>query len=85
MKTIQLTDTEARIDKIETANGVTTVSLEWGGPDDRLIHDFDTDLLGDVQSTGTNGNAGRAGWAGLFGPCKLNEGDVIPYVAPENE
>jgi hypothetical protein len=32
MQTIQLTDTEARIAKIEAAEGSTTVTLEWGGP-----------------------------------------------------
>ncbi len=82
MKTIQLTDTEARIGKIETnENGVTTVDLIWGGPDDRSMGEFDLSLLGDVQDHGTNGNAGRSGWAILFGACKLNVDDILPLRA----
>ena len=80
MKTIQLTDKSARIEKIETANEIVTVLLEWGGPDDKLIHDFDLDRLGVVTGSGTNGNAGRTGWVVLAGASKLNEGDEIPAL-----
>ncbi len=84
MQTIQLTDREARISKIESSNGTTTVSLEWGGPDDRHISDFQLGKLGKACSglgIAYGGND-RSGWAVLDGDCLLDEGDTIPVVPP---
>ena len=81
MKTeIQLTDTEARISSIEDNGGVITVNLEWGGPDDRDVYDFDLARIGDVAAQGANL---RTGWVVLEGPCKLEEGDTIPLEPQE--
>jgi len=81
MKTeIQLTDTEARICKIEDTGGVITVNLDWGGPDDREVYDFDLARIGDVAAQG--GNL-RTGWVVLEGPCKVKEGDKIPLEPQE--
>jgi len=80
MKTIKLTDKEARISKIETdADGLITVSLVWGGPNDNQMEAFDIDQMGGVMSYGTNGNAGRSGWVILDGMNPgWNVGDIIP-------
>ena len=80
MKTIKLTKNQARISAIKTKENITTVDLEWGGPDDHQLSDFDIKKLGDVFSHGTNGNAGRTGWVVLHGDCKLSEGETIPLV-----
>lgn len=77
-----LTDKEACITKIETGNGITTITLEWGGPDDRTMADFDRDLLGDVVDCGDNCRA-AGGWVIVNGSCLLGEGDTIPYVPGE--
>lgn len=82
---IHLTDTEARIARIENKDGIVTVELEWGGPDDNLVDDFDLAKLGKVSASGSNGNAGRTGWAVLDGSCKLNEGDTIPVLTADEE
>jgi hypothetical protein len=79
MKTIKLTDTAARISKIDGS----TVELEWGGPNDRMIYEFDLSRLGKVTDSGTTGNAGRSGWAILDGPCQLAIGDTIPFKEAE--
>lgn len=81
MKTINLNDTEARISNIDGS----TVELEWGGPDDRMVYDFDLSKLGNVTDSGTNGNAGRTGWAILDGPCNLAVGDTIPLAATDTD
>ena len=77
-----LTDKEARITKIETGNGITTICLEWGGPDDRTMTDFDCAGLGDVVDCGDNPRA-AGGWVIVNGPCRLSEGDSIPHVPDE--
>jgi hypothetical protein len=79
MKTINFNDTEARISNIDGS----TVELEWGGPDDRMVYEFDLSKLGKVAEYGTNGNAGRTGWAILDGPCNLAVGDTIPLAVCE--
>ena len=79
---ITLTDKKARITKIETGNGITTISLEWGGPDDRTMTDFDIDILGDVVDSGDNHRA-TGGWVIVNGYCFLSEGDSIPFVQGE--
>lgn len=84
MKTIQLTDKAARVAKIEDLRGVVTVDLEWGGPDDRTVEDFDLAKLGKVFRAGTNGNAGLSGWVTLEGACLLAVGDTIPATEVDN-
>lgn len=81
-KTIKLTDKEARVATVENALGVITVGLEWGGPGDRMITDFDLSKLGNVSSCGTNGSSGRSGWVTLDGAVLLAVGDTVPAVEP---
>lgn len=75
---------QATITKIETDDfGNATVSLEWGGPDDHEVTDFDLCRLGTLV-TGIcpcGGNL-RAGWVVLDGACLKKVGDLIPYVHP---
>lgn len=81
---ITLTDKEARIDAINVdAVGVTTVTLEWGGPEDREVYDFDVSLLGDIFTSDTEGH-GR-GWVVLEGECLLKVGDTLPFVSEDEE
>lgn len=80
MNTIQLTDTAARIASITPKNGITTVELEWSG--DHPLEHFDITKLGEV--TGHGGNL-CGGWAVLYGPCILNEGDTIPLIPTDEE
>ena len=77
-----LKDTEARISKITNDHGVVTVELEWGGPSDRGITDFDLDRLGKIaKGLGTpHGGNLRSGWVILDGECDLEEGDTIPVL-----
>lgn len=86
MQTIQLKDTEARIAKIEVAEGSTTVTLEWGGPDDMYVQHFDIDRLGKLCRGIGQPYGGNlcGGWVMLDGPCLLKEGDVIPALEREN-
>lgn len=86
MTKVQLTDTEARIAKIENNEGGTMVSLEWGGPDDMYIQHFDIDRLGALcRGVGLScGGTRNSGWVLLDGPCLLNEGDVIPALKTES-
>lgn len=74
MKTIELIDTEARVTSVSNDS----VELEWGGPDDRSVWDFDLAKLGgEVFDAGTNGNAGRTGWVVVYGAV-VKVGDTIP-------
>jgi hypothetical protein len=82
MKTIELTNTAARISSIEEKSGIFTVNLEWGGCPDRTINDFDLTPLGDVTASG--GNL-CGGWAVLYGDPLLQVGDTIPLLPPETE
>lgn len=87
MNTIILTDTEARIDSITTRDGITTVELEWGGPDDHSIYHFDLDrLCPDTRERhrSCGGNLVR-GWVNFFGECLLKEGDTIPLLETDEE
>lgn len=68
---------EAQITKITTTANTTTVELEWGGPYDLEVHDFDLTKLGEVVSYG--GDL-RRGWVVLEGKCALKEGDTIPLL-----
>lgn len=79
MKTIELTDRAARIVSLEEKAGIITVDLEWCGPNDRAVYDFDLSKLGEVTSSGGNS---RTGWAVLYGPCLLQVGDTIPLLPP---
>lgn len=75
MKTIELTNTAARISSIIETNGIFTVNLEWGGPSDRSIADFELSLFGKVTASGGNT---RTGWVTLDGDPGRAEGDTIP-------
>ena len=78
MQTIHLTDTAARIASIEHNHTCALAALEWGGPDDRDISDFDLPQLGAILNRGMERMRARAGWVLLAGPCSLNVGDSIP-------
>ena len=78
MQTIHLTDTAARIASIEHNHPCALAALEWGGPDDRDISDFDLPQLGAILNRGMERMRARAGWVLLAGPCSLNVGDSIP-------
>jgi|APGre2960657404_1045060.scaffolds.fasta_scaffold25773_3 hypothetical protein len=77
----------ATITRIEDNQGIKTVHLEWSGPDDHTVEDFDLDQLGQ-RCTGigrsTGGNL-RGGWVILEGECQLHEGDTISLLATETE
>lgn len=80
-----MTTTVATITKIEDNQGIQTVNLEWSGPDDHTIEDFDLDQLGQQCSgigKATGGNLCN-GWVVLEGQCKLTEGDTIPLLPSE--
>ncbi len=77
MSIIHLTDTAARIASLEEKGGIITVNLEWGGPNDRVVTDFDLGQLGEVTACGGNNSTG---WAVLYGPCLLQIGDTIPLL-----
>lgn len=77
MKNIKLDDKSAMLVKIEDLRGVITVELEWGGPNDRTVEDFELEKLGKVFRAGTNGNAGRSGWVTLEGSCNMSVGQTI--------
>lgn len=80
MPTIQLTDQAARIAKITPHPHGDTIELEWGGPDDRDVCDFDLARLGRVQSHGGNLTGG---WVKLsFDHCQLPVGATIPHLCP---
>lgn len=79
MKTIELTDHAARIASLEEKAGIITVNLEWGGPNDRTVNDFDLAQLGDVTACGGNNSTG---WVVLYGRCLVAEGDTIPLLPP---
>ena len=93
MKTIMLTDKEARIASIEIddhESGQTTVTFEWGGPDDRDVVDFDVlslsgeshfrDITWDSESTGKR-NAWVIYHDGINSGWKV--GDTIPLLHRE--
>jgi hypothetical protein len=80
-KQIEMKDTEARIVEIDREAGI--VTLEWGGPEDREVYDFDLDKLGEVMSHGEDNQSGRKGWVSLKGDCKLAVDDLIPLVMCE--
>lgn len=80
---IILKDTEARIESIEQHFGFEVVILEWGGPSDREINDFELDRLGDVESRGTLNYRARAGWVVLNGRCNMRLGETIPLLQPK--
>jgi hypothetical protein len=82
MTTINLNDTSARISKIEISEAGTMVSLEWGGPNDRTLQEFDLHRIGRVSKAGQSGSTG---WVLLDGDCALREGDVIPLDAASVE
>jgi hypothetical protein len=79
MKTIELTDLAARISSITETNGIFTVNLEWGGPSDRSITDFELSLLsGHLGSITASGGNTRNGWVTLDGDPGMSEGDTLP-------
>ncbi len=81
MKTIELTNTAARISSIEEKSGIFTVNLEWGGPSDRSVSDFDIDLLANhLGSITASGGDTRRGWVTLDGDPGVSEGDTIPLL-----
>ncbi len=85
MNAIQLSDKCARVAKIEDNGGLTGVRLEWSGPDDHVMSDFDLSRLGKVNA-GVGGGFGgnlRGGWIILDGPCLLTEGETIPLMPTE--
>jgi hypothetical protein len=82
MKTITLTDTEATITNIESRDYGTLVELEWSGPDDHTIRDFDLSKLGKFDGKATSsGSTLRRGWVIIEGDCALSEWDTIPLAA----
>lgn len=79
--------TTATIISIEDNQGIKTVNLEWSGPDDHTVEDFDLDQLGERCKgiIGATGGNLRSGWVVLEGDCKLNEGDTINLLPREEE
>lgn len=78
---------KATITRIESRDGLTTVDLEWGGPDDTRIWDYDLGRLaksGKVSTSGMNGNASRSGWVIFWGECNLAVGDSVPRLPEES-
>ena len=71
---IKLTDTHARIASIDADNFGDIVILEWGGPSDRTVTDFELARLGRVVSSGGNQSTG---YVILSETCKMQVGDVI--------
>jgi hypothetical protein len=73
MSTIKFSDTEATITKIEKRTFGTVVDLEWSGPDDHSIDDFDVSQLGQKYNGGMHATGGtlRSGWVILEGECAL--------------
>lgn len=85
MNSSTLTDQQALIYRVATMGDLTTVDLEWGGPEDRKITDFDTSLLGDGQTVVQLGGTLKSGWVVLDGPCLLKVGDTIPLKTDKPE
>lgn len=82
MDNITLTDTEARVTEVAENHGITTVKLEWGGPSDRVIEDFQIDVLGEIFK-GVHqpfGSCGNQGWVILEWVNDPEVGDIIPLV-----
>jgi hypothetical protein len=73
---------KATITSIEETQGIYTVNLEWIGPDDHTVEDFDLDQLGPRCSGigGATGGTLRSGWVVLEGQCPLKVGDTIPLL-----
>lgn len=77
MNTIHLTATEARIKSIDTdINGISTIEIEWGGPDDHTVEDFDLDCL--TEGTYKAGGTLTSGWVVITDPCLKQVGDTLP-------
>lgn len=78
---IHLTDTAARIAAVEEKSGSWTVTLEWGGPSDRTITDFEISRLeGYVGKITASGGTGRTGWVILDDEPDAKIGDSIPLL-----
>ena len=84
---IQLSDKKATITKIEKRTFGTVVELEWCGPDDHSIDDFDVSLLGKKYNGGMHATGGtmRSGWVILETECALEKWDTIPLLETEEE
>jgi hypothetical protein len=75
----------ARITRINTNEGTTTVDIEWSG-DDAAVTDFDLARLGKI-ATGIGAACGgnmRSGWVVLDGRCALSIGSEIPHLQAMN-
>lgn len=77
-------DEAARIVSIERENGIATVNIEWGGPNQRTVTDFDLIQLGDVVDCGDTPHA-SGGWVIVSGKCRKKVGSYIPYVPGESD
>jgi hypothetical protein len=73
----------AIITKIETRTFGVVVSLEWSGPDEYSINDFDLSLLGRLYNGAVHATGGtlRSGWCIIEGECQLSEWDTIPLLS----
>lgn len=84
MNTIKLTDTAARVSRVAENNGVWTVELEWGGPNDRTIDDFDLYKICDISDPAVSwGTNGRTGWMVILTRPTVTVGDSIPLAPAE--
>lgn len=75
----ELTDQRATITRITQGPLITSIGLQWGGPADRHVTDFNLSQLGSVQG---HGGCFQTGWVVLDGPCLLREGESIPLLKP---
>lgn len=58
-------------------HGVTVVRLEWNGPDDHVVYEFDLDSIGNCTSQG--GDL-RSGWVVVDGEVKVKRGDRVRLI-----
>ena len=65
----------ATVTSVEHGEYFDSVNLEWGGPFDRTLEDFCTEMLGDVTACGGNLSSG---WVILDGRTSLDKGATIP-------
>lgn len=71
----------ATITSIETdPQNFPLVNLEWEGPDDHDVYDFDLSALGEVHAYGRDLLSAHRGWVVLSGGCRMKPGQTIPCI-----
>lgn len=70
-------DTALVRDVSTDSRGISNVRLEWNGPDDHVIYEFDLDSIGNCISQG--GDL-RSGWVFVDGEVKVKRGDRVRLI-----